>query len=139
MERRIDHIGIAVSDLDRALAFWEQALGVVCAGVEVIADRGIKVAVLPLGETRIELIAPHGENSEISRALARRGPGLHHLCLTSEDVDRDLQHLHASGMQVIDEVARPGAEGCLVGFVHPRTSGGVLLELSQRPGIDDGT
>lgn len=132
MTRHIDHIGIAVEDLDRALAVWQDALGIACQHIEELPDRGVRVALLPVGDTRIELIAPLHERSEISAALAKRGPGLHHLCLSSDDVDADLGRLAERGVRLVDEQARPGAEGCLVGFVHPKGTGGVLLELTQK-------
>jgi len=131
MSRKIDHIGIAVEDLDAALTFWRDALGLECAHVEELPDRGLRIAMLPVGDTRIELIAPLHESSEISAALARRGPGLHHLCLSSEAVDADLERLAERGVRLIDQRARPGAEGCRVGFVHPKGTAGVLLELSE--------
>jgi methylmalonyl-CoA/ethylmalonyl-CoA epimerase len=135
MQRRIDHIGIAVADLDQALALWRDALGIACAHIEELPDRGVRVAMLPVGDTRLELIAPMREDSEISAALAKRGPGLHHLCLSSIDVDEDLAQLARRGVRLIDEAGKPGAEGCKVGFVHPKGSGGVLLELSE-PGAE---
>ncbi len=131
MTRKLDHIGIAVTDLDQALAFWRDALGLECGHIEELPERGLRVAMLPVGDTRIELIAPTREDSEISAALARRGPGLHHLCLSSADVDGELATLDQAGLRLIDRQARPGADGCQVGFVHPKASGGVLLELSQ--------
>jgi methylmalonyl-CoA/ethylmalonyl-CoA epimerase len=135
MKRRIDHIGIAVEDLDQALALWRDSLGVECAHIEELPERGVRIAMLPIGDTRLELIAPMREDSEISSALARRGPGLHHLCLSSADVDGDLARLEERGVRLIDKAGKAGAEGCKVGFVHPKGTGGVLLELSQ-PGED---
>jgi methylmalonyl-CoA/ethylmalonyl-CoA epimerase len=132
MARQIDHIGIAVSDLDQALAFWQQQLGIACSEIEELAERGVRVAMLPIGDTRIELLAPTSERSEIATFLAKRGPGLHHLCLRSADVDAELAALKTAGVRLIDEQGRAGAGGCRVGFVHPKGSGGVLLELSQR-------
>ncbi|MBN2359878.1 MAG: methylmalonyl-CoA epimerase [Deltaproteobacteria bacterium] len=131
MTRQIDHIGIAVNDLEQALEFWDRQLGIRCAHIEELPERGVRVAMLPVGDTRIELLAPLGDKSEIAAALAKRGPGLHHLCLRSDDVDADLTSLAAAGVRLIDERGRPGAGGCRVGFVHPKGSGGVLLELSQ--------
>ncbi|MFH1808876.1 MAG: methylmalonyl-CoA epimerase [Pseudomonadota bacterium] len=131
MTRRIDHIGIAVEDLDRALAFWRDALGLEVTHVEDLPERGLRVAMLPLGDTRLELIASTREDSEIARTLHSRGPGLHHLCLLSDAVDAELTRLGEGGTRLIDRQARPGADGARVGFVHPKASGGVLVELSQ--------
>lgn len=133
MPRRLDHIGIAVADLEQALAFWRDALGLPVAHIEELPERGLRVAMLPLGDTRLELIASTRDDSEIAKALQARGPGLHHLCLRSEDVDAELAGLHAQGVRLIDPQARPGADGARVGFVHPKATGGVLLELSQHP------
>lgn len=133
MHRRMDHIGIAVPDLEQALAFWEKALGLTCTQIEELPERGLRVAMLPVGEARIELLAPLGDSSEIARSLTRRGPGLHHLCLSSVDVDQDLDRLDAAGVRLIDRQGKVGAGGCRVGFVHPKGTGGVLLELSQDP------
>jgi methylmalonyl-CoA/ethylmalonyl-CoA epimerase len=131
MPRRLDHIGIAVADLEQALAFWRDALGLEVAHVEELPERGLRVAMLPIGDTRIELIASTREDSEIARTLQSRGPGLHHLCVRSDEVDAELARLDAQGVRLIDRQARPGADGACVGFVHPRASGGVLIELSQ--------
>ena len=133
MTRAIDHIGIVVDDLDQALVFWVQQLGLTCAQIEELPERGLRVAMLPLGATRIELLAPTRPDSEVSGFLAKRGPGIHHLCLSSGDVDADLAGLAAAGVPLVDPRAREGAGGCRVGFVHPRGSGGVLLELSEPP------
>lgn len=132
MSRTIDHIGIVVGDLDKALAFWEKALGLTCEQIEELPERGLRVAMLPVGATRIELLASTRPDSEIAGFLAKRGPGMHHLCLSSDDVDAELAGLAAAGVALVDERGRDGAAGCRVGFVHPRGSGGVLLELSQR-------
>ena len=132
MSRTIDHIGIVVDDLEKALAFWEQALGLTCQQIEDLPERGLRVAMLPIGASRIELLASTRPDSEIAGFLAKRGPGMHHLCLSSDDVDAELAGLAAAGVQLVDGHGRDGADGCRVGFVHPRGSGGVLLELSQR-------
>jgi len=132
MSRTLDHIGIVVDDLEKALAFWEQALGLTCQQIEDLPERGLRVAMLPVGSTRIELLASTRPDSEIAGYIAKRGPGMHHLCLNSEDVDAELAGLAAAGVQLVDERGRAGAGDCRVGFVHPRGSGGVLLELSQR-------
>ena len=131
MPRRLDHIGIAVADLEHALAFWRDALGLEVAHIEELPERGLRVAMLPVGDTRIELIASTRDDSEIARTLRDRGPGLHHLCLRSDDVDAELSRLDGQGIRLIDRQARPGADGARVGFVHPKASGGVLVELSQ--------
>ncbi|MEW5850799.1 MAG: methylmalonyl-CoA epimerase [Myxococcota bacterium] len=129
--KKLDHLGIAVKDLEEARAFWEQALGIACTGVEELPERGIKVAFLPLGEVRIELIAPTREGSEVSKFLETRGPGLHHICFETEDCAAALGALKSKGVRLIDETPKPGAHQTSVGFVHPKATGGVLMELAQ--------
>lgn len=128
---KVNHLGIAVKDLDEARAFWEKALGIPCTHTEELPERGIKVAFLPIGDMRIELIAPTRETSEVSKFLETRGPGLHHLCFETEDAAAALAGLKAQGVKLIDETPKPGAHGMQVGFVHPKATGGVLVELAQ--------
>ena len=130
--RSIDHIAIVTSDLDASLKLFADALGIPCDHVEDLPERGIRVAMLPIGDTRIELVMPLLDKSEVSGFLAKRGPGLHHIALKTDDVDGDVAELKAKGMQIAQEPA-PGAHGCRVAFVHPKATGGVLLELSTSP------
>jgi methylmalonyl-CoA/ethylmalonyl-CoA epimerase len=130
--RSIDHIAIATSNLDESLAFFRDALGITCDHVEVIEERGIKVAMLPIGETRIELVTPIREGSEVSAFLDKRGGGIHHIALSTGDVDGDIAELKSKSVRIAQEPA-PGAHGCRVAFVHPKATGGVLLELSTPP------
>lgn len=129
----IDHIAIATTDLEASLALWERALGLRCQHVEELPERGIKVAMLPVGDSRIELVAPLHGNSEVSAFLEKKGGGIHHLALRVADVDAGIAELKAEGVRVAQEPA-PGAHGCRVAFVHPKATGGVLLELSTPPG-----
>ena len=131
MSKTLDHIGIIVNDMDQALAFWRDALGLELREVEDLPDRGLRVAMIPVGDARIELIASTRNDSEIAANLQKRGPGLHHICLRSDDVQKDLDQLDAQGLRLINRQAKAGAGGSKVGFVHPKASGGVLLELSQ--------
>lgn len=131
MTKTLDHIGIIVDDLDQALAFWRDALGLEVIDTEELPDRGLRVAMLPVGDSRIELIAATREDSEIAASLQKRGPGLHHICLRSDDVQQDLDLLDAKGLRLINRQAKSGAGGRKVGFVHPKASAGVLLELSE--------
>ncbi|MCC7109210.1 MAG: methylmalonyl-CoA epimerase [Deltaproteobacteria bacterium] len=128
----VDHIAIATDDLEGSLAFWEGALGIRCEHVEELPERGIKVAMLPVGATRIELVAPLHDKSEVSAFLGKRGPGIHHLALKVADVDAGVAELKGQGVKMAQDPA-PGAHGCRVAFVHPKASGGVLLELSTPP------
>lgn len=127
--RGVDHIAIATANLEESLALWEGALGIRCQHVEELPERGIKVAMLPVGDTRIELVAPMHENSEVSAFLANKGGGIHHVALRVDDVDGAVGELEGLGLRIAQQPAA-GAHGCRVAFVHPKSTGGVLLELS---------
>ncbi len=131
--KSLDHIAIATPDLGQSLAFFEKALGITCSHQEELPDRGIRVAFLPVGDTRIELVSPLHENSEVSRFLEKRGGGIHHLAFESEDVDQDVAMLKEQGIRLTGDEAAPGAHGCRVAFVHPKASGGTLIELTTPP------
>ena len=128
---KINHIGIATKGIDEALKFWSDALGLDNVHTEIVVDQKVKVAMLPLGESRIELLEPTSDDSPISKFLAKRGPGIHHIAVEVDDIEAALANLKSQGMRLIDESPRVGAEGCLVAFVHPASTGGVLLELVQ--------
>jgi methylmalonyl-CoA epimerase len=128
---KIDHLGIATKEIDQALSFWEDALGLEKVHTEVVEDQKVRVAMLPLGESRIELLEPMSEDSPISKFLEKRGGGIHHVAVQVEDIETSLKRLKDKGMRLIDESPRIGAEGCLVAFVHPSSANGVLLELVQ--------
>ncbi|HCA59632.1 MAG TPA: methylmalonyl-CoA epimerase [Blastocatellia bacterium] len=128
---KINHLGIATNGIENALKFWEDALGLENVHTEVVEDQKVRVAMLPIGESRVELLEPTSDDSPISKFLEKRGGGIHHIAVEVEDIRASLARLKAQGMQLIDEEPRIGAEGCLVAFVHPKASGGVLLELVQ--------
>lgn len=128
---KINHLGIATNGIENALKFWEDALGLENVHTEVVEDQKVRVAMLPIGESRVELLEPTSDDSPISKFLEKRGGGIHHIAVEVEDIRASLARLKAQGMQLIDEGPRIGAEGCLVAFVHPKASGGVLLELVQ--------
>ncbi len=128
---KINHLGIATKGIDEALKFWENALGLENVHTEVVADQKVRVAMLPIGESRIELLEATAEDSPIAKFLEKRGGGIHHIAVEVEDIEAALAKLKAEGMRLIDETARIGAEGCLVAFVHPSSANGVLLELVQ--------
>ena len=131
---KIDHIGIATRSIDEAAAFWREALGGVAAHTEVVADQKVRVAMLPIGESQIELLEATSPDSPISKFLEKRGPGIHHIALEVKDIRAAMNDLKGRGARLIDQEPRIGAAGCLVAFVHPSSSGGVLLELVERPG-----
>ncbi len=128
---KINHLGIATNGIDDALKFWADALGLENVHTEIVEDQKVRVAMLPIGESRVELLEPTSDDSPISKFLEKRGGGIHHIAVEVEDIEASLEKLKAQGMRLIDESPRIGAEGCLVAFVHPAASGGVLLELVQ--------
>ena len=128
---KINHIAIVVNDVNEALDFWQTALGLPLAQVEHNEDELVDIAFLPLGEGEIELIAPFTEDSGIAKYLAKRGAGMHHLCLEVEDIDAVMQQLVANGTELINETPRTRPDGRRYAFVHPRSTGGVLLELYE--------
>ena len=132
MIERIEHVGIAVRSIEEARGFYE-ALGLRIEAVEEVPQEGVRVALISCGESRIELLEPTKEDSPIAKFLEKRGPGIHHLCLASSDVLADDATLREGGYQVLRPEPTRGAGGCWVQFVHPRSTGGVLLELSEGP------
>jgi len=127
---RIDHVGIAVRSIAEARSFYE-ALGLEIEAIEEVPHEGVRVALIQCGDSRIELLEAIGEDSPIERFLAKRGPGMHHLCLATADIASDDRRLRRAGYRVLRDEPTCGAGGCWVQFVHPESTGGVLLELSQ--------
>ena len=128
---KIDHIGIATGGIEDALRFWRDALGLEVKHTEVVEEQGVRVAMLPAGEPRIELLEPTGPDTPVARFIQKRGPGIHHVAVRVPDIRAALARLSAEGARLIDEEPRVGAGGCLVAFVHPSAAGGVLLELVE--------
>jgi len=128
---KINHLGIAAKSIEEALRFWTDGLGLENVHTEVVEDQKVRVAMLPVGESRIELLEPTSEDSPISKFLEKRGGGIHHIAIEVEDINAALARLKAQGVRLIDESPRVGAEGCLVAFVHPASTNGVLLELVE--------
>jgi methylmalonyl-CoA/ethylmalonyl-CoA epimerase len=141
---KVDHIGVATRGIEEALKFWRDALGLEVKHTETVEEQGVRVAMLPAGEPRVELLEPTGPDSPVAKFLEKRGPGIHHVAVRVEDIRAALARLKAGGARLIDEEPRAGAGGCLVAFVHPSASGGVLLELvehaadSERRAGEDG-
>jgi LAO/AO transport system kinase len=129
--RYINHLGVATSGIDEALNFWVDALGLENVHTEIVEDQKVRVAMLPIGESRIELLEPTSSDSPISKFLEKRGGGIHHIAVEVGDIEAALAKLKANGTRLIDEVPRIGAEGCLVAFIHPSSANGVLVELVQ--------
>jgi methylmalonyl-CoA/ethylmalonyl-CoA epimerase len=134
---RIDQIAIAVDDLDEALALWERAFGIEATSRELLESEGVEEAMLDVGGVWIQLVAPTRADSPVGRFLARHGPGLHHLGLGVRSVADALDHLRDVGVDLVDETPRVGGSGHTIAFVHPRGTGGVLVELVEdRPDRD---
>jgi methylmalonyl-CoA/ethylmalonyl-CoA epimerase len=130
--REIHHIGVAVTDLDEAVATYERLLGAVVEARETIASQGAEAIALRIGNGRVELLAPLGEDTPVGRFLGRRGPGMHHVAFDVEDLPAELERLERDGVQLIDHEPRPGLYGLQVAFVHPDAVHGVLTELVTR-------
>lgn len=128
---KIDHIGIATRQLGEATAVWREALGLELESTEEVAEQGVRVAMMPIGETHIELLEPLRQDSPVGKFLEKRGPGLHHIAIRVDDIQVALKKLKEKGARLIDETPRLGAGGCLVAFVHPASTNGVLLELVE--------
>jgi methylmalonyl-CoA/ethylmalonyl-CoA epimerase len=128
---KIEHIGIATRALDEALLFWRDALGLEVVHTEVVEEQKVRVAMLPVGEPRIELLEPTADDSPVAKFLEKRGAGIHHVAVRVDDIRAALARLKESGARLIDEAPRVGANNCLVAFVHPSSAGGVLLELVE--------
>jgi len=130
MMAKVDHIGIATKSIDAAGKFYAEVLGLAVAKRETVAG-GPKVAFIPVGETKIELLEPGSENDNIARFLETRGEGIHHLAFAVDNVEAALAQAKAAGYTLIDEKPRPGAGGALTAFLHPKSTGGVLVEFCE--------
>lgn len=128
---KLEHIGIATRGIDKAVGFWRDALGLEEIETEEIEEQMVRVALLPIGDSRVELLEPTSEDSPIAKFLEKRGPGLHHIAMHVDDIRATLSRLKNSGARLIDETPRKGAGGCLIAFIHPASTGGVLLELVE--------
>lgn len=128
---KIEHIGIATRSLDDAIGFWRDALELDVIATEEVAEQGVRVMMLPIGETRVELLEPLSEASPIAKFLEKRGAGVHHIAVRVDDIRGTLARLKEQGLRLIDEAPRVGAGGCLVAFIHPSSANGVLLELVE--------
>ena len=128
---KIDHIGIAVKSLAEAIKVYEDAMGLKVSGYDQVDDQGVRVAMLNIGESRIELLEPTGPESPIGKFMTRRGEGIHHIAVTVNDIEKALEQLKSAGVRLIDNAPRRGAHNTRTAFVHPSSMHGVLLELVQ--------
>jgi len=131
MIKKINHIAIVTPDLAAATPFWAEALGLTVAHREHVAEQGVDVAMLPIGESSIELLQPTDMTSGVARFMEKRGPGIHHICLEVEDLDVALDRLKAAAVPLINEEPTIGAGGRRMAFIHPKGTGGVLVELYE--------
>jgi methylmalonyl-CoA/ethylmalonyl-CoA epimerase len=127
----IDHVGVAVEDVDAALALYRDALGMLLVHREAVASQGVDAALLDIGDGHVELLAPLGPETPVGKFLSKRGPGLHHVAYRVENISETLGALAAAGLRLIDESPRVGIRGSLVAFLHPASTGGVLTEIVQ--------
>lgn len=128
---RIDHVGVAVSDMDAALSLYRDALGLPLAHRETVEEQGVDAALLDVGDGHVELLAPLGPETPVGKYLAKRGPGLHHVAYAVADIEAELSRLRDAGLRLIDESPRTGIRDSRVAFVHPGAVGGVLTEIVQ--------
>ena len=130
---RLDHVGIAVKSIAERLPFYRDVLGTSLLREEEIPTECVRVAMLDAGEAHVELLEPLAGEGPVAGFLRKRGEGIHHICFRVEDIGAALERARQAGLAVVGEAPRMGAGGCLVAFLHPRTSGGVLIELSEKP------
>lgn len=129
---KVDHIGIAVSDLEETLKFYTEVLGLECQGTEVVEEQKVRVAFLPVGDTEIELLESTDPEGPIARFIEKNGPGVQHIAFRVEDIASAIAYMQEKGMKMIDETPRYGAGGAKIAFVHPKGTSRVLVELTQR-------
>jgi methylmalonyl-CoA/ethylmalonyl-CoA epimerase len=128
---KIDHIGVAVKSLAEAIKVYEDAMGLEVSGYDQVDDQGVRVAMLNIGESRIELLEPIGPSSPIDKFMAKRGEGIHHIAVAVDDIEATLERLKAAGVRLVDSTPRRGAHNTRIAFIHPSSTHGVLLELVQ--------
>jgi methylmalonyl-CoA/ethylmalonyl-CoA epimerase len=134
MSNRLDHIAVAVPSLEEALKFYQDNLGLPLIEIEVVEEQGVRVAKLDLGNTHLELLEPLSPDTPVGKFLASKGPGLHHMCIGVSAIEDKLCTMKDRGTRLIDEKPKIGAGGAHIAFVHPKSTGGVLLELSEPQG-----
>jgi methylmalonyl-CoA/ethylmalonyl-CoA epimerase len=131
--KAIEHIGIAVTNLDESIKFYENVFGLKCYKIEEVADQKVRTAFFKVGETKIELLESTSPDGSIAKFIDKKGEGVHHIAFAVDNVREHLHRLNESGVQLIDRAPRPGAEGLMIAFLHPRSTGGVLYEICGKP------
>lgn len=130
--KKVDHIGIAVKNLDEALKFYQDILGLECVNTEVVEDQKVKVAFLPIGDTEIELLESTEEDGPIAKFIEKKGEGIQHVAFRVDSIEEAIEYMQSEGVRMIDEKPRYGAGGARIAFCHPKSTGGILVELSER-------
>jgi methylmalonyl-CoA/ethylmalonyl-CoA epimerase len=128
---KIDHIAIVVPDIEEALGFWEDALGLKLVHLEEVTEQEARIGFLPTGESEVELVEPTTDTSGMARYMVKRGPGMHHICFQVDNIEETLAQLEAKGVQLINKEPTVGAGGKKIAFIHPKSTGGVLVELYE--------
>uniref|UniRef100_A0A7C4RUE8 Methylmalonyl-CoA epimerase n=1 Tax=Desulfatirhabdium butyrativorans TaxID=340467 RepID=A0A7C4RUE8_9BACT len=131
---KIDHLGIAVSSIDSRKSFWTDVLGLEFAGTETVAEQKVTTAFLPVGESEVELLESTSPDGPVAKYIEKRGEGMQHIAFRVENIEEALQELKAKGIQLIDQTPRMGAGGAKIAFLHPKATGGILVELCERNG-----
>ena len=129
--RKIEHLGIAVRDIDASLKIYETLLNTSCYKKEGVESEGVLTAFLEIGETKIELLQATNEDSPIAKFIAKKGPGIHHIAFDVEDIDLEIQRLESEGFELINKTPKDGADNKIIAFLHPKSTDGILVELCQ--------
>lgn len=129
---KIEHIGIAVKSIEEAKNFWENVLGLKCYGIEEVADQKVKTAFFMIGETKIELLEATSDDSPIAKFIEKKGEGIHHIAFSTDSATEALKEAESKGIQLIDKESRKGAEGLNIGFLHPKSTMGILIEFCSQ-------
>ena len=132
--KKIDHIGIAVKNLDETMKFYQEALGLKTVATEVVEDQKVRIAFIPVGDSEVELIESTSPDGPVAKFIESRGEGLQHIAFRVENIEEALQELKNKGIRLIDEKPRKGGGGAMIAFVHPKATNGVLVEITQREG-----
>lgn len=134
MVKKVDHIGVAVSNLEESIKFYEEVLGLKCQGTEVVEEQKVRVAFLPIGDTEIELLEATEPDSPIAKFIEKKGQGVQHIAFRVDDIEKALEEMRSLGIKLIDEKPRYGAGGARIAFLHPKSTNGLLVELCERKG-----
>ncbi len=133
---RMEHLGIAVKNLDEAIPFWENVLGLKCYNIEEVADQKVKTAFFKVGDTKIELLEPTSDESTIAKFIEKKGEGVHHIAFAVDNIEQALAEVESKGVQLIDKTPRAGAEGLTIAFLHPKYTQGILTEFCEHKNND---